>query len=536
MAWDTFISYSVVEKDGRIRNKKGGTIERLYERFHGETCDFYVSSINEEDCIFKNRVVDVVKTGIKECYKVVTLGGHEIVCTGDHGFYVGNGSYIKAATLEVGDTVFIHNNSRNRKDWPQARYTEIIVKYHPNGIKKIVTANDRQGVKKYSYLRYRVKKANLVIEADHNNLTYDDYISLLDSENRDEIDKLWFIPDTYVVHHKDLDSRNDKITNLVVMDNSEHRSLHAKLNHNALRFKAVPDVIESINPVGEIETYDIKCLAPYNNFIANKFVVHNSGKTSLAKSVVARLHNASDDQALWIDTENAFDSKYALKMGVDPERLVIFYPETGERALEIAEGGIRSGEFAVVVLDSVAALSPRAEMEGDIGDAHVGLQARLMSQFVRKTAFAIRESEVAMVTTNQLRDRIARIPLPPETPAGRALKHHTSVRIWLKNAGPIKQDNEIVGSKIEFTVKKNKVAAPYGTGAFEIWHDRGVCLEADLLDTGVEVGVIDQKGAWFSYRELRLGQGRVNAIRALSDKDTYQRILEEVINAKKVEG
>jgi recombination protein RecA len=415
LAWDTFISYSVLEKDGRVRNKKGGTIERLYERFHGETCNFYVSSINEEDCIFKNRIVDVVKTGVKECYKVVTVGGHEIVCTGDHGFYVGNGSYVKAATLEVGDTVFI-------------------------------------------------------------------------------------------------------------------------LNHNALRFKAVPGTIESINPIGKVETYDIKCLAPYNNFIANKFVVHNSGKTSTAKSIVARLHNTSDEQALWIDTENALDEKYALKMGIDPDRLVIFYPETGERALEIAEGGIRSGEFAVVVLDSVAALSPRAEMEGDMGDAHVGLQARLMSQFVRKTAFAIRESEVAMVATNQLRDRIARIPLPPETPAGRALRHHSSLRIVLKNAGPIEQNNEIVGSKIEFLVKKNKVGAPYGTGAFEIWHDRGICLEADLLDTAVGLGVIKQKGAWFSHGENVLAQGRVAAIKALSDKEKYQEILQEIKDAETVNG
>jgi recombination protein RecA len=241
-----------------------------------------------------------------------------------------------------------------------------------------------------------------------------------------------------------------------------------------------------------------------------------------------RLHNTSDEQALWIDTENALDEKYALKMGIDPDRLVIFYPETGERALEIAEGGIRSGEFAVVVLDSVAALSPRAEMEGDMGDAHVGLQARLMSQFVRKTAFAIRESEVAMVATNQLRDRIARIPLPPETPAGRALRHHSSLRIVLKNAGPIEQNNEIVGSKIEFLVKKNKVGAPYGTGAFEIWHDRGICLEADLLDTAVGLGVIKQKGAWFSHGENVLAQGRVAAIKALSDKEKYQEILQEI--------
>lgn len=262
----------------------------------------------------------------------------------------------------------------------------------------------------------------------------------------------------------------------------------------------------------------------------------HSGKTSVAKSVVARLHNSTDELALWIDTENALDKEYALKMGVDPDRLVIFYPETGERAFEIAEGGIRSGEFAVVIVDSVPAISPRAEMEGEVGDAHVGLLARLMSQFLRKTAFAVRESEVAVILTNQLRDRIARMPLPPETPAGRALKHHASLRIWLKNAGPIKQDTEIVGSKIEFTVKKNKVGPPYGTGAFEIWSDRGVCLEAELLDTAVEMGVIKQKGAWFSHGENVLAQGRVAAIKALGDESKYQEILQEVINAEKVSG
>jgi len=258
-----------------------------------------------------------------------------------------------------------------------------------------------------------------------------------------------------------------------------------------------------------------------------------AGKTSLAKSIIARLHESTEDQALWIDTENALDRKYALKMGIDPDRLAVFYPTTGEEALEIAEGGIRSGEFAVVVVDSVASSVPRAEAEGDIGDAHVGLLSRLMTQFLRKTAFAVRESEVAVILTNQLRDRIARIPLPPETPGGRALKHHASLRLWMKNTGPIKQGQEVVGSKIEFTVKKNKVGPPYGIGAFEIWHDRGICLQAELLDTAVELGIIDQKGAWFSYKDQRVGQGRVNAIETLTDlKEMYNDILEEVKNAK----
>ncbi len=261
----------------------------------------------------------------------------------------------------------------------------------------------------------------------------------------------------------------------------------------------------------------------------------SSGKTTLVGSVIARLHENTDELALYIDPENALEASYFLSMGVDPNRLIIMSPEVGEDTFDVAEAGIRSGEFAIVAVDSIPAVSPKREMDGEIGDSHVGLVPRLVSQFLRKTAFAVRESGVAVIFVNQLRDRIARIPLPPESPGGRALKHHASVRLFLKNAGPLTNGTDAYGSKIEFTIKKSKVGGQYSIGAFEIWNDRGVCQQANLLDEAVERGVISQKGAWFRYGDWA-AQGRYAAITALEDRELFRTILEEVRNGKATNG
>jgi len=543
LAWDSFILYNIIDKGGRRQNKKGGTIQHLYERFHKiygnkrketKDSDFYVASINEKDCITLNKIMDVVKTGNQNCYEVITERGHKLICTKEHQFYIGNGKYEKLEKLDAGSWVFIHENIPNRKHYKQIRYSELFVKYHPSNRIKSITANDRTGFKKYNYIRYRVKNANIIVEADRNGLTYREYINLLNNGVKEEIDSLWTIPTGFVVHHKDFNSGNDDLSNLELMLDVEHRRLHAILSHNNLRFVVIPDKIKSIKYVGEMETYDIKCLVPYNNYVANKFVVHNSGKTSLALSTVAELHKANADElALYIDAENALDYEYALKFNVDRKRLIVLYPEQGEEVFTVAEKAVRSGEFAIVVVDSVPSVSPRKEMEGEIGDAHVGLVPRLVSQFLRKTAFAVRESGVAVIFTNQMRDRIGRVPLPPDSPGGRALKHHASLRIYLYNVEPIKQGNEILGSKIQYTIKKNKVGPSYGNGVFEIWNDRGICKEAGLLDMAVELGIIQQRGAWFIHNENTIGQGRSSTIKALSEPELYKIILQELKDAER---
>jgi len=258
-----------------------------------------------------------------------------------------------------------------------------------------------------------------------------------------------------------------------------------------------------------------------------------SGKTTTSLSVIAQMQGTYDDaKALYIDAENAVDISYAVVCGVDLERMYIVRPEWGEQAFDIAEQAIRSGEYRIVVVDSVPAISPRAEMEGDIGDAHVGLLPRLISQFLRKTAFAIRASGVSLVFTNQVRDKISRSPFKSlGTSGGYALKHHTSLGIWLRNAGEIKTTSGIsLGSKVEFTIKKNKVGPPFGHGEIEIWSDRGINKEVGVLNMALEKEIIIQKGAWFSYKDTNISQGRINLVNLLTeDRDLFQEIHERVL-------
>lgn len=257
-----------------------------------------------------------------------------------------------------------------------------------------------------------------------------------------------------------------------------------------------------------------------------------SGKTSLVFSTIAELHRSTPDStAAFIDTENAWDSVYAVKSGVDLDRLYLCHPEWAEQAFDVAEHLIRGGECSLVCIDSVPALSPRAEMEGEVGDAHVGLLPRLLSQFLRRTAFAIRESEVGVVLTNQVRDKISRMSFKQlDTSGGWALKHHTSVRIMLWNSGEIDSSKETpVGSQITFTVKKNKVGPSFITGTFQIWHDRGVCKEEAVLSLALEKGIVIQRGSWYSLNSgEQIAQGRVASVEALTGSSLYDDLLERM--------
>lgn len=254
----------------------------------------------------------------------------------------------------------------------------------------------------------------------------------------------------------------------------------------------------------------------------------SSGKTSLVLSTISELHSGGDELAALIDVEHSWDSEYAEKSGVNLDRLYLVRPEWGEQAFDVAEKLIRSGEFAIVALDSVPAISTRAEIEGDVGDAHVGLLPRLMSQFLRRTAFAVRQSGVAVIFTNQIRDKInPRIPIKQtETPGGYALKHHTSVRISLYNVGQVKVgDGQAVGSKISFTIKKNKIGPSFVSGDFQIWNDRGVCKEDAVLELALREGIIRQRGSWFVMGEDAVAQGRVAMVKALTGTDLYNEIV-----------
>jgi recombination protein RecA len=255
----------------------------------------------------------------------------------------------------------------------------------------------------------------------------------------------------------------------------------------------------------------------------------SSGKTTLCLHVVANSQR-SGGVAAFIDAEHALDMEYAKKLGVDVENLLISQPDTGEQALEICEILVRSGAVDVIVIDSVAALVPKAEIEGDMGDSHVGLQARLMSQALRKLTGAIARSRCSVIFINQLREKIGVMFGNPETTTGgKALKFYASVRLDIRRIGPVKEKEDVIGSHVRVKVVKNKVAPPFKQAEFDIMYSEGISHTSLLVDIGAENGIIDKSGAWYSYGNQRIGQGRENAKMFLKDNPTLMAEVEEKV-------
>ena len=247
------------------------------------------------------------------------------------------------------------------------------------------------------------------------------------------------------------------------------------------------------------------------------FGPESSGKTTLALHVAGNAQRAGG-VAAYIDAEHALDMDYARKLGVDVDNLLISQPDTGEQGLEICDILVRSGAVDVVVIDSVAALVPKAEIEGDMGDTHVGLQARLMSQALRKLAGGINRSRTAVIFINQLREKIGVVFGNPETtPGGRALKFYASVRLDVRRIGPVKEKDAVVGSQVRVKVVKNKVAPPFRQAEFDIMYDEGISHIGLVTDIAAEAGIIQKSGAWYTYGDQRIGQGRENAKLFLKD-------------------
>jgi len=257
-----------------------------------------------------------------------------------------------------------------------------------------------------------------------------------------------------------------------------------------------------------------------------------SGKTTLTLSVISQVQKTGG-QAAFIDAEHAFDSTYARKIGVNLDELLISQPDTGEQALEIAETLVRSNAVDVVVIDSVAALTPRAEIEGDMGDSHMGLQARLMSQALRKLSGAISKSKTCVVFINQIREKIGVFFGNPETtPGGRALKFYTSVRIDLRRVGALKKGDEIIGNHVRANVVKNKVAPPFRKAEFDIYYNEGISRESSVLDAAERYEVIKKSGAWYLYGEEKLGQGKENAREFLKQNPKILERIEKEVKQK----
>jgi recombination protein RecA len=261
------------------------------------------------------------------------------------------------------------------------------------------------------------------------------------------------------------------------------------------------------------------------------FGPESSGKTTLCSHIVAEAQKRGG-VAAFIDAENAYDPAYAAKIGVKLEELLISQPDSGEQALEIAETLVRSSAVDVIVIDSVAALVPKAELEGEMGDQHVGLQARLMSKALRKLTGVVRNSKTCFIFTNQLREKIGVMFGSPETtPGGRALKYHASVRIDLRRIGSIKEGETVIGNRVRAKVVKNKIAPPFRQTEFDVFFNRGICREGDLVDLGVNSGVITKQGTWLSHGKLRLGQGRDRARAFLQENPDVVKSLTAEVNA-----
>ena len=257
----------------------------------------------------------------------------------------------------------------------------------------------------------------------------------------------------------------------------------------------------------------------------------SSGKTTLSLHIIAEAQK-SDGYAAFIDAEHAMDPEYAKKLGVDTDNLLISQPDTGEQALDITETLVRSGALDVIVIDSVAALVPKAELDGDMGDSHMGLQARLMSQALRKLTGTVSKSRTSVIFINQIRHKIGVMFGSPETTTGgNALKFYASVRLDIRRIGQIKEGDQVVGNRTRVKVVKNKVAPPFKNTEFDIMYGEGISYEGDLLDLAVQADIVNKMGAWYSFNKEKIGQGKENAKRYLQDNENVLNEIETGVKA-----
>ena len=263
--------------------------------------------------------------------------------------------------------------------------------------------------------------------------------------------------------------------------------------------------------------------------IIEVFGPESSGKTTLALHIIAEAQKMGGEAA-FIDAEHALDPVYARKLGVDIDNLIVSQPDTGEQALEITEALVRSGALDVVVVDSVAALVPKAEIDGEMGDSHMGLQARLMSQALRKLAGAINKSKTVLIFINQLREKIGVMFGNPETTTGgRALKFYASVRMDIRKTEMMKQDGQVIGNRVRVKVIKNKVAPPFREAEFDVLYGKGISKVGNILDMAVNLDIVEKSGAWFSYNGQRISQGRENAKRYLEEHPDIMNEIEKKV-------
>jgi recombination protein RecA len=501
LAEDTFIKFINVRKDGVVQDCKGGTIKNLYERFHNRTdltkdTTFNVTSINEENRIFRNEIADVVKSGVKECFELITSHGFKIKATKDHKFFVGD-NYIPLSELKVGDVVYIHKNTPYKSDEVSERkkYKETTLKWYYKGTPREINGS----------LYYREKVHRLVFEANMNNMSYDQYINYLNgnlqAQPQDGWD-FWTIPEGYDVHHIDENTNNNDVENLQLYSKSEHAKFHALDRHNNLRFIATEDKIVSITSVGEMETYDIKCYFPYNNFIAEGIVVHNSGKSTICGHAAAECQKKGGT-VLYIDGEHAVDKNYFQALGVDTTKMLIAQPSCGEEGFNIAMEMINTGEVDLVIIDSDSSLIPKKVLDGEVGDSAIGKKAVLNSNAYPKLKSALSQHNVCVIVISQYREKIGvMFGNPTTTQGGHALKFYSDVRIEVSRS-LAKEGDVTYGNITKVKAVKNKMSPPYRQSNFEIVYGEGIDKLGEMMDLINEHEIGRKYGKTMTYNETK---------------------------------
>lgn len=537
VSYDTFLRYEIY-KNGKKVNSKGGTISHLYERFYnmcgdkrarvknGEDVKFYVKSVNHNNCIIKNEMLDVVKTGKQLCFRVKTECGNTIRCTKEHKFLTEDG-YKPLEKLKVGDVVYVHNNTTNKKNSTTYKNRkDVFAKYHPYApIKKIKCDKCNK-----EYVYYRIQLSRFIFEAHLNGMSFEEYKKFLNTRSKREINFLKFIPKNMHVHHLDENFNNNDLSNLILIDSSKHGKIHAKDRVDNLNFIATQSKIVKISKEKELETYDIKCAFPFNNYIANKFVIHNSGKTTLSLHCVAEAQKSGN--VAFIDAEHALDRKYAKNLGVNIQKLYLSQPDCGEDALEICKMLVESKKFKLVVVDSVAALVPRAEVEGDMGDSHMGLQARLMSQAMRKLSAIVSKTSTSVIFINQVRHKIGIMFGNPEvTSGGNALKFYSSVRMDIRRIKTEKDKNGVpISNQCRVKIVKNKLAPPFREAIIHIKFGIGIDAREEIVELGLKKGTIVREGAYYTVPGLKNKvQGKEKLLRILSSDKICDHVKNKVL-------
>lgn len=524
---DTFIKFINVRKDGIVQDCKGGSIKNLYERFHNRTeltkdTTFNVTSINEENKIFRNEIADVVKSGVKECFELVTSQGFKIKATKDHKFFIGD-NYVALENLNVGDIVYIHKNTpyKTEQTVTRKKYKETTLKWYYKGSPREINGG----------LYYRERVHRLVFEAAMNNMSYEQYTNYLNGELAAKPKDGWdylTIPEGYDVHHIDENTSNNDIENLQLYSKSEHAKFHALDRHNNLRFVATEDTIVSITSVGEMETYDIKCYFPYNNFIAEGIVVHNCGKSTICGHVAAECQKKGGT-VLYIDGEHAVDKNYFQQLGVDTAKLLIAQPSCGEEGFNIAMEMINTGDIDLIIIDSDSSLIPKKVLDGEVGDSSIGKKALLNSNAYPKLKTALSEHNVCVIVISQYREKIGMMfGNPTTTQGGHALKFYSDCRIEVSRS-LAKEGDVTYGNITKVKATKNKMNPPYKLSNFEIVYGQGIDKVGEIMELMNEYGIGKKWGNTMTLSDVKYELDEFK-IMLLDNQEFYDSIKEQIIN------